>query len=46
MAQMARGITDGAGLKLFNSGWFGDPVLGFFIVSLVSAWYAFRSLCS
>ncbi len=24
-----------------SSGWFGDPALGFFIVSFVSAWYAF-----
>lgn len=41
MAQITRGVAADAGMKLFNSGWFGDPVLGFFIVSFVSAWYAF-----
>jgi len=27
--------------RVWNQGWFGDPVMGFFIISFVAAWYAF-----
>lgn len=33
-------VANNAGV-VFNSGWFQDPVAGFFIVSFVAAWYVF-----
>lgn len=41
ISQAMHGMAVTAGGQVYTSGWFGDPVLGFFIVSFVSAWYAF-----